>query len=139
MPTSFRKFFKKCAVIINCTKVFVERPTDLFVRAQLWSNYKHHSTVKFLIRITPQGTISYVSKCVGGRMTKVCNNYCKIKCNLICLLKGDVVLADRGFTCQDHIGMYLAEIKMPLFTRGKKQLEKVDIIGVVNCHLCRFT
>ena len=38
-------------------------------RAQVWSNYKHHSTVKFLISITPQGTISYILPCAGGRMS----------------------------------------------------------------------
>lgn len=69
LPMSFRKFFKQCCVIIDCTEVFIERPSDLLARAQVWSNYKHHSTVKFLIGITPQGTISYVSKCAGGRMT----------------------------------------------------------------------
>ena len=69
MPTSFRKFFKKCAVIIDCSEVFVERPSDLMARAQVWSNYKHHSTIKFLIGITPQGTISYISKCAGGRIS----------------------------------------------------------------------
>lgn len=69
MPVSFRRFFKKCCVILDCSEVFVERPSDLLARAQMWSNYKHHSTVKFLIGITPQGTISYVSDCVGGRMS----------------------------------------------------------------------
>lgn len=69
MPMSFRKFFKRCCVIIDCSEVFIERPSDLLARAQVWSNYKHHSTVKFLIGITPQGTISYVSDCVGGRMS----------------------------------------------------------------------
>ena len=69
IPMSFRKFFKKCCVIIDCTEVFMERPTDLLARAQVWSNYKHHSTVKFLIGITPQGTISFLSPCVGGRMS----------------------------------------------------------------------
>ena len=69
MPVSFRRFFKKCCVIIDCTEVFIERPSDLLARAQVWSNYKHHSTVKFLIGITPQGTISFVSKCAGGRMS----------------------------------------------------------------------
>ena len=53
MPTSFRKFFKSCAVIIDCSEVFVERPLNLLARAQMWSNYKHHSMVKFLIGITP--------------------------------------------------------------------------------------
>ena len=69
MPTSFRKFFKTCCIIIDCTEVFIERPSDLLARAQVWSNYKHHSTLKFLIGITPQGTISFLSKCVGGRMS----------------------------------------------------------------------
>ena len=69
MPTWFRKFFKKCSVIINCTEVFVERPANLLARAQVWSNYKHHSTIKFLIGITPQGTISYISKCAGGQIS----------------------------------------------------------------------
>ena len=69
MPTSFKKFFGKCAVIIDCSEVFMERPSNLLARAQVWSNYKHHSTIKFLIVITPQGTISYISLCVGGRMS----------------------------------------------------------------------
>lgn len=69
MPTSFRKCFKNCTVIIDCTEIFVERPSNLEARAQVWSNYKHHSTIKFLIGITPQGTISYISRCAGGRMS----------------------------------------------------------------------
>ena len=69
MPMSFRKFFKKCCVIIDCTEIFMEQPTDLLVRAQVWSNYKHHSTIKFLIDILPQGTISFLSPCVRGRMS----------------------------------------------------------------------
>ena len=69
IPTSFQKFFRQCTVIIDCTEIFVERPTDLLARARVWSNYKHHSTIKFSIGITPQGTISHVSKCAGGRIS----------------------------------------------------------------------
>ena len=69
MPVSFRQFFKKCCVIIECTEVLIERPSDLLARAQVWSNYKHHPTVKFLIGITPQGTILFISKCAGGCMS----------------------------------------------------------------------
>ena len=69
MPTTFRKCFKNCCVIIDHTEIFIERPSDLLARAQVWSNYKHHSTLKFLIGITPQGTISFVSQCAGGRMS----------------------------------------------------------------------
>lgn len=34
MPASFCKFFRKNAVIIDCSEVFMERPTDLLARAQ---------------------------------------------------------------------------------------------------------
>ena len=37
------------------------------------------------------------------------------------------MLTDRGFTCQDHVGIAMAEVKTPPFTRGKQQLEKVEI------------
>ena len=40
---------------------------------------------------------------------------------------GDVILADRGFMCDEYARMVMAEVKTPPFTRGKKQLEKVDI------------
>ena len=58
MPASFRKFFKKCVVIIDCTEIFIERPSDLLHGKG--SGVEHHSTAKFLIGITPQGTVSYV-------------------------------------------------------------------------------
>ena len=50
MPMEFRKKFNKCIVIIDCFEVFMERPKGLMARAQTWSNYKHHNTVKILIR-----------------------------------------------------------------------------------------
>ena len=43
------------------------------------------------------------------------------------LLPGDQVLADRGFNIQESAGLYCAEVKLPPFTRGKKQLDKVDV------------
>ena len=43
------------------------------------------------------------------------------------LLPGDLVLADRGFNIHDSAGLYCAEVKLPTFTRGKKQLSKADV------------
>lgn len=58
--------FGNCVVIIDCFEVFMERPKRLMARAQTWSNYKHHNTVKFLIGISPQGSITFISKGWGG-------------------------------------------------------------------------
>ena len=43
------------------------------------------------------------------------------------LLPGDYVLADRGFDIQDICALYCAEVKLPAFTRGKKQLSATDV------------
>lgn len=61
MPMQFRKQFGKKCVIIDCFEVFIDCPSNLKARAETWSSYKHHNTVKFLIVITPQGTVSYIS------------------------------------------------------------------------------
>ena len=125
MPVAFRKFFPKCACILDCTEVFIERPSDLKARAQTWSNYKQHNTVKILIAITPQGSISFVSKAWGGRVSdKYITEHSGI---LEKLLPGDLVLADRGFTIQDSVGFYCAEVKTPPFTKGRKQLSRHEV------------
>ena len=38
------------------------------------------------------------------------------------LLPGDLTLADRGFDIEDSVAAFYAEVKIPNFTRGKKQL-----------------
>ena len=51
-----RKFYEKCTCIIDCTEIFIERPSN-----------QQHNTIKVLIAITPQGTISFISQAWGGR------------------------------------------------------------------------
>jgi len=49
-------------------------------------------------------------------------------CGLLAkLLPGDVILVDRGFTNDQAAGVYYAQVKIPPFTRGKKQLNKLEI------------
>ncbi|KAK4885292.1 hypothetical protein RN001_001563 [Aquatica leii] len=58
MPSCFVETFKdKTTVVIDCFEVFIEKPFSLLMAAQCWSNYKHNYTLKFLIGITPQGTV----------------------------------------------------------------------------------
>jgi len=40
---------------------------------------------------------------------------------------GDVIMADRGFMCDEYAMMMMAEVKTPPFTKGKWQLEKVEV------------
>ena len=127
MPMTFRvNFQNKVAVIIDCFEIFIDRPSNLMARAQTWSNYKHHNTLKFLIGITPQGVISYISTAWGGRVSdKHLTENCGFLNNI---LPGDLILADRGFDLADTVGMMCAEIKVPAFMRGKKQLSMAEVI-----------
>ena len=124
MPMSFRQHFgTKVTVIVDCFEVFIERPLNLLARAQTFSSYKHHNTIKFLIGIAPQGAITFISKAWGGRTSdKWITEQCGILKNL---LPGDVILADRGFSIEENAALYCAEVKIPSFTRGKKQLDLI--------------
>ena len=125
MPSEFRKYFRKCVVIIDCFEIFIDRPTSLTARAQTWSNYKHHNTVKFLIDITPQGSVAFISQGWGGRTSDV--HLTENSGLLQKLLPGDIVLADRRFIIQETAGLYCAEVKLPPFTWGKRQLSKIEV------------
>ena len=122
MLTCFKRFFKNCCVIIDCTEIFIERTSDLLAHAQVWSNYKHRSTLKFLLGITPQGTISFISPCAGGQIS---DKEIVKQSNLVdILLPGDIVIADRGFTCDKYPCKALAQVKIPTFTKRKSSSKK---------------
>lgn len=125
MPMVFRKHHPHCVVIIDCFEVFIDRPTNLLAWAQTYSQYKHHNTVKYLIGITPQGTVSYISDGWGGRAS---DKYITEHCSLLTyLVPGDTILADRGFDISDSVGAYCSTLKMPAFTRGKSQLSGIEV------------
>ena len=86
MPMEFRKHFRSCVVIIDCFEVFIECPTSLSARAQAWSNYKHHNTAKFLIGITPRGSVTYICQGWGGRTSDV---FITENCGLLSKLLSD--------------------------------------------------
>lgn len=125
MPQVFKDSFPNTIGIIDCSEIFIERPTGFQARAKTYSNYKRHNTIKFLIAVTPCGTISYVSKCWGGRVS---DRYLTQQCGFLELLKpGDVILADRGFNIEDDLKFYGAKLEIPAFTRGKKQLSVEEV------------
>lgn len=81
--------------------------------------------MKYLIGITPQGAISFISKGWGGRDS---DKHITENCGLLNkLLPGDIVLADRGFDIKDSVGMMCAEVKVPAFTKGGCQLDAKDV------------
>ena len=71
LPPVFKENFPRLTSIIDCFEVFIERPSRLKARAQVYSNYKKHSTVKFLLCCSPLGVVTFLSKAWGGRASDV--------------------------------------------------------------------
>ena len=125
LPMDFRKYCPNCAVIIDCFEMFIDRPTALLARAQTYSSYKHHNTVKYLIGVTPHGIVSFISSGWGGRAS---DKYITENSGFLSnLLPGDTILADRGFDIRDSVGLYCATVRIPAFTKGKKQLDGIEV------------
>lgn len=94
--------FKNLRIVVDCTELFSETPSSLGAHKQFHSNYKHHSTVKFLVGINTGGAITYISDMHGGRSSdKFITNGAHDLLNG--LNAGEKVMADRGFTIQDNL------------------------------------
>ena len=112
IPQCFQySFGKKTTVIIDCFEVFTDRPGSLLARAQTFSSYKQHNTIKVLIGITPQGTIAFTSETWGGQTS---DKFLTENCGFLDkLLPGDMVMADCGFTVQESVMFKQAQLVIP--------------------------
>lgn len=94
-------------------------------RTKKLPNYKHGHTAKYLIGTSPQRVIIFISDGYGGRtsdkfIVEDCGFLDKIEC-------GDVIMADRGFFIRDSLKEKGAELQMPAFTKGRDQLDPMEI------------
>ena len=112
-------------MIIDCFELFIDRPKNLLAHAQTYFVYKHHNMVKFLIGISPQGVVSFLSKAWSGRTSdKLITENSGFLLNL---LPRDVILADRGFDIDDSVSLHYAEVKTTDFTKGKQQMPPLEV------------
>lgn len=104
---------------------FIERLYSYQARVQTYSVYKKHNTLKFLIGITPNGAVSFLSNCWGGWATdKYITHYSG---SLDKIEYGDSILVDRGFDIADDLGVHGARLQIPSFMGGKQQLSLHEV------------
>ena len=64
---SFSKY-PNTRIIIDCTEMYIEKPTSPYAQRATWSEYKEHNTIKALVGITLSGYFSFLSKfCTSDR------------------------------------------------------------------------
>lgn len=128
IPPVFKAHFPRLTSIIDCFEIFIDRPKNLKARAQVYSNYKKHSTVKFLLVCSPLGAVTFLSRAWGGRASDVEIVRQSGFINAQLHYPRDQILADRGFTLQDDFAAGCgAELIIPAFTKGRKQLSAREV------------
>ena len=103
LPDCFKRLYPKVRTIIDCSEIFFDTPSTLDVQALLWSDYKHHCTVRFLTGITPNGGVSWISPLYGERASDI---HIFRDTGFLDMLKPfDQVMADRGFKIKTNLAM----------------------------------
>jgi len=114
--------------IIDCTELMLQKASDLHERKRTFSNYKNHDTVKFMVSMSPQLCVNYVSEAWGGRAS---DRHITLSSRpfLDKLEPGSQVMADRGFTISDELRSMGIKIIMPSFKgRGRSQMTPAECI-----------
>ena len=71
LPDCFKSKYPRVTCIINCSEVFIERATSFSASSETYSNYKSHSTAKFLVAIIQQVQLfSFLNAGEDGHLTK---------------------------------------------------------------------
>ena len=118
----FKSFYPDLVSIIDCTELQVESPFSLNKRSLCYSSYKSKTTMKSLIGITPNGVVSFCSDLYCGSISDP--EIVKQSGYLQHLNRGDLVMADKGFTIQDELASVGAKLALPHLIKGKKQFTK---------------
>ena len=118
--------FPDLKVIVDCTEIFTQKPSSLRANKEIYSNYKSHSTFKFLVAINACTAIVYVSRAWGGKVSDkhITTNSADF---IATLEQGDEVMADRGFDIGDVMAERGVRVTIPDFKgQGRSQLKKSE-------------
>ena len=133
--------FKQTRIVLDCTELFAQTPGTLDNHKQMHSNYKHHSTVKFLVGMSPSGAITYVSDMWGGRASD--KKITKESHALIDALDaGNSVMVDRGFTIAEDLPIGVKLLIPPFKNKGTgqftpQQIQYSEHLSVARIHVER--
>lgn len=95
LPHSFKAYHHTVESIIDCFEIQIKKPSSAMTQSMTWSEYKKCNTVKYLVSVTPDGFINFISTGKPGRCSDI--EILRGSGYLDNLRPGMTVLADRGF------------------------------------------
>jgi hypothetical protein len=69
IPGVFKPIYSDVRVIVDCTELEIERPSDFEIQSTTYSTYKSRNTVKGLIGLSPTGVTTFVSNLMEGSVS----------------------------------------------------------------------
>lgn len=127
MPQSFRDKYPRTRVIIDGTEIKCQTPSSLVLHSETFSSYKSHTTFKGLIGIAPSGHVTFISQLYAGsisdREITIRSGFLKLPFS-----KGDMVMADKGFTISDLLEPLGVGLNIPPFVGSRSQQNPSEVI-----------
>ena len=122
MPICFRKF-RQTFGVMDCTEIPLEKAKCLNCRICIYSHYKGCDTMKFLVVVSPSGSIIYISEPYGGRASD------KAIFNHTDILKKfeptrDAIMVDKGFSIEEECALSRIKLIIPPKLSKNKQFSK---------------
>jgi len=101
-------------------------PSSLHLNGELFSNYKHHTTLKGLIGISLGGAITFISQLYTGSIS---DREIVVRSGLLDLpfQEKDSIMADKGFTLQDLLPLGVS-LNIPPFLGSSAQMPAQDVV-----------
>ncbi|CAG2221478.1 unnamed protein product [Mytilus edulis] len=125
-PPDILKKFPNCVMILDCTEFEVDEPSELDKQSVFWSEYWSRHTAKVLVGCTLWGSLSFISDLFPGSTTDV--EMCTKSGLLDNIKKGEVYMADKGFTLQRQFQEKGAQLLVPPFAnKNKKQFNPQQV------------
>ena len=135
------KNVKNLRCSVDCTEFFCEVPRNYAQQGNIYSAYKHHTTMRCLIAVNLNGTACFISDLYEGSIDDVILfSQCGI---LNCINTGDSLLVDKGFTIQDLLTPRQTTAFIPTFLGKRATFTKEEIlltkrIAKARIHVERF-
>ena len=113
-------------MIIDCTKIRCEIPSSLLLNSELFISYKHHTTLKGLVGISPKGTFTFIGQLYAGSISdrEIVERSGFLN---IPFSTGDSTMADKGFTIGDILPLDIS-LNISPFSRLSEQMLAEDVI-----------